>query len=146
METDKYEPYYSKMWFGANEHRFDEWFDLETFDWDCIELLIVNCSNHFGKWYRPGLISDLAYSQLAKYCPEHFASWWNHTRFDYQGYSKYLAQFNSKNFNVWWNPDKFDWYMWCYLKDHCIDRIDVWYCEERLVHTKQEIIVDSMYA
>jgi hypothetical protein len=92
---------YKNKFFYDNSHRFDKWFDPDTFNWQHIYLLVMHCSDHFDKWFDSETFDWGDSYYLVVYCPEHF--------------------------HKWFDPDKIDW-EFCleYLEKHCNEYREYW--------------------
>lgn len=94
---------YTDLWFRENAHKFDLWFNPNTFIWK------GGGSRH-----------------LAEFCNKDFNKWWDADKYDYY-WPEFLAQHCSKYFNSWWDPNKFDWHYINFLPMYCSNYKDVWF-------------------
>jgi len=66
-----------------------------------------------------------------QFCTRHFNEWWDPNKFDWKGYSFFLAEFCTRYFDIWWDSDKYNWQDSRYLAEYCSDHFPKWWNSER---------------
>jgi len=110
-------------------------------------LLAENCSEHFDTWWNP---EKFNWEDDSWILTVHFGNriedWWDEDKYNWKNCSWPLAECCSQYIKYWWNKDEFNWKTCSWvLAEHCSKQFNTWWNPEKFNWSKRNIAFLEKY-